>query len=334
MSKWFEEPKFKIADAGTSNAKEAIAKGIAEVALEAKKGFCEQIVGLKDTGARPAVLNLYFDSGRIGGSNALEHVQSVIWLIKEELRSKVLTVKNIPYRWKIETTFLSDEGKQKVSRNKREDTANVIAMFSVYNLALLASIFGEYFLSEEHKKGTFMLLLLSPTSKTSVLAANFLATFVVTGAMFIPNYLSLLLVMHSGPADFSTATLLTTWNKTVAPSMIATLPLIIMASSLAVLASTFLRNKGQKAMFTGLLIGTMECLAAAIFLPHYLVNKFITFVPISGSTFVLRDAILGFHNFAPVAISITVSLTASFCLLALSAWRLNSKGALEWIMRS
>jgi ABC-type transport system involved in multi-copper enzyme maturation permease subunit len=339
LRKWFEEPKFKIVDSGSKSAKEIIRAGHADVAIKCASGFCKQMTSTPQRG-KPFVIDLKYvidlnyDSGRLGAAGALSRTMPVFSLIHEDQRDKRLAAAGVPERWKIETTFLSNEGKNKVNLNKRDDTGTLIAMFSVYNLSLMAAIFGEYFLSEEHKRGTFLLLMLSPTSKTSILAANFIATLLITFCLFLPSYVSLLLIMHNGSGHPSIATVSASIDKTILPSLLAAVPLLILASSFAVLASTFLRTKGQQAMFTGLLIGVMECLAAAIFLPHYLVNKFIAFVPVSGSTFVLRDAVLGFYNPTMITISVSVALVTSFLLLAVSAMRLNSRGAIEWIMRS
>ncbi len=271
-------------------------------------------------------ITLHYDSGKTGADKAETAVRTRITTFREMLRNEWRISAGIRDRWSIHWQHpLASKSKDKDKPATLFSQAQAITMWTAFAISWFSGIFACGLMAEEQQKSTLILLLISPTSKSSIIAANFLfalccAVFcLIVGLVLNANGLASLAPQSAIP------------GLSVFGFFLSSIPFVVLTTSIGVYASTYIRHRWQPGLIDGLLAGAASAFCSIIYLPSYSLPSWIYIVPLSGTAVTMLNSALGSFDVGGFLISAGGSAICSVLFLRAAVARLSSGVMLDGV---
>jgi ABC-type transport system involved in multi-copper enzyme maturation permease subunit len=330
------EKKFTVVDLKDKSCEDAIKSGAAEVVIESGPDLRPALEGADKTAVAMPVVRIWYDSGRGGISNISSKAYGVMLKRFEKIRQARLTTAGVPELWELRYENVKGIQSKQKNNDRTMEFARVLVTWTSLVTSMLGGIIAMGLISEEQQKKSMILVLLSPTSKSSFAVAHFLFSAFISVLFFASAYL-IVAALITGKLDSPVATtsvLMRPPTATQWQAMLMGIELCFSASALGLIASSYVRSVEHVGIFSGLLVGIFAICNGAIFLPRYDMTPALGLVPFSGSGLAMLDILTGIYDWPLILVS-TVS-TVVVCAVAIwhAARRFSDSRMLENAVQS
>lgn len=318
LAQAFMTPRFEVLSIPADQALAQVRQGKLDV-------FLEVLPPLSDNEQAQSrelpVVKMHFDEGRTGSVTMCNHVQSVLDGFREKLRQQRMAPRKIAERFDIvwhRPSAVEERGKQRSSDSLIQ--AQSIIMWTAFTVSWFSGMFAAAMMVEERKEGCLILLLISPVSKSSVIAAFLLFSVVATASM------TLIGLCLGAPALMSVS--VPPAQTGIVPPMvfpffffwICLLPHILLTCSVGIFCSTFIRHRWQPSVIDGLMGFVAAALCSAVYLPMHALPEWIFAVPMAGCSVNMLNALLGTFDAGKIILTYLLNGASAYVFL-LGAYR-------------
>jgi ABC-type Na+ efflux pump permease subunit len=325
-----DKRKFVLVDHGDRTADDLVRTGTIDVAMIVDNDFHKRMEGA-DGDVMPTI-KLRYDVGRADSMDVVDQATDALVNLQSQIRDQRLTAAAVPERWTVEWKHAALSSGDVSHLDVQRKAARGFTMWVVLMAAWFGSAIGCALIAEELKKGTLIVLFISPTSKASIIVSHFLFTIVATLLILIPTALAIswfVLSAHHGPTMLAVPLEIRAPGLPLVAVVMAVLSIVSLSAAIAVLCSTFMRSFDQLATFSGLAAGIAAIGASVVYSSGGQFTRLYGLLPFSGSAVCMTEALLGTVDWTLLMVSIASSVCYVTAALYISCRRFSDAGQLE-----